>query len=276
MVDPVPGGRGAEKPRCFLWEAAAAAVRVVGTPDQPFFVGKDVCTALGYTKYRDALALLDDDERGSSLVDTLGGAQEMVCVTESGLYALIFGSRKEQARIFRKWVTSEVLPAIRKTGGYAVPAPLPALPELAPCKIEIQHRITPPPAPPSEQELVCNLIAETLGLRRQEATVHSRTLFDLAVRADLLSEWIGHHPREWQRRARFMRRLQGYMGRWLACEQPTLFFWVGPSGHGRARRYYLAEKRISAPPVADCITPAPEALAIVTRALTGGEEVLVK
>lgn len=116
----------AEKPRCFLFDAIG--VRVVGNADYPWFVAKDVCAALGIANYRDATSSLEDDEKGVALTDTLGGAQEMLIVNESGLYALIFRSRKTQAMVFRKWVTSEVLPAIRRTGGYlpsghiAVPA----------------------------------------------------------------------------------------------------------------------------------------------------------
>lgn len=86
--------------------------------DEPLFVVKDVCEALAISNYRDAVAKLDDDERGSVLVDTLGGRQQMTAVNESGLYNLIFQSRKPQAKAFRKWVTGEVLPSIRKTGRY--------------------------------------------------------------------------------------------------------------------------------------------------------------
>jgi prophage antirepressor-like protein len=95
-------------------------VRVAGTPDSPVFCAKDVCETLGLSKYRDAIASLDSDERVSISVDTLGGTQEMTFVTESGLYSLIFKSRKENANRFRKWVTGEVLPAIRKTGTFSV------------------------------------------------------------------------------------------------------------------------------------------------------------
>jgi prophage antirepressor-like protein len=84
------------------------------------FVAKDVCEALGIEKYRDAFSRLDDDERVSIIVDTLGGKQRMVGVTESGLYALVFQSRKPNARVFRRWVTGEVLPSIRRTGFYGM------------------------------------------------------------------------------------------------------------------------------------------------------------
>ena len=87
----------------------------------PWFVAKDVCKVLGLEKYRDAVARLDEDERGSVIVDTLGGPQEMTTISESGLYALVFRSRKPEAKAFSKWVRSEVLPTLRKTGSYIMP-----------------------------------------------------------------------------------------------------------------------------------------------------------
>ncbi|HFJ9438894.1 phage repressor protein/antirepressor Ant [Bacillus thuringiensis serovar roskildiensis] len=85
-----------------------------------WFVAKDVCEVLGISKYRDALARLDEDETGTVLVDTPGGIQNMGAINESGLYSLILASRKPQAKAFKKWVTSEVLPSIRRDGGYMV------------------------------------------------------------------------------------------------------------------------------------------------------------
>lgn len=93
-------------------------VRTVEMNGEPWFVLKDVCKVLGISKYRDAAERLDDDERAPVRVDTLGGAQEMTAVNESGLYNVILRSDKPEAKPFRKWVTSEVLPSIRKNGGY--------------------------------------------------------------------------------------------------------------------------------------------------------------
>lgn len=87
----------------------------------PLFVAKDICDALGISKYRDALTRLDEDERASISVDTLGGKQSMIAVNESGLYTLVFQSRKPEAKAFRKWVTGEVLPNIRKHRVYMPP-----------------------------------------------------------------------------------------------------------------------------------------------------------
>lgn len=95
-------------------------VRVVMVNNEPWFVAKDVCEVLEISKHRDAVSRLDDDERGSVLVDTPGGKQEMVAVNEYGIYSLVMTSRKSEAKKFKRWVTHEVLPAIRKTGSYSV------------------------------------------------------------------------------------------------------------------------------------------------------------
>lgn len=93
-------------------------VRTVEKNGEPWFVLKDVCEVLGISKYRDVADRLEDDERGPVRVDTLGGAQEMTAVNESGLYNVILRSDKPEAKPFRKWVTGEVLPSIRKHGAY--------------------------------------------------------------------------------------------------------------------------------------------------------------
>ena len=98
--------------------AEFGTVRVSTRDGEPWFVAKDVCDALGIAKYRDAVSRLDPDERGSVLVDTLGGAQEASAVSEPGFYKLVMRSRKPEAKAFQRWVTHEVLPAIRRTGGY--------------------------------------------------------------------------------------------------------------------------------------------------------------
>lgn len=94
-------------------------MRTVTIDDEPWFVGKDVAEALGFTNPRDAISThVFDEDKGVESIDTLGGKQKMTVVNESGLYALIFGSRLKSAQRFKHWVTSEVLPTIRKTGGY--------------------------------------------------------------------------------------------------------------------------------------------------------------
>lgn len=93
-------------------------VRIITLNNEPWFVAKDLCQVLGISKHRDAVSRLDDDERESFKLDTLGGKQDMVIVSESGMYALVLTSRKPEAKVFRKWITSDVLPTIRKTGTY--------------------------------------------------------------------------------------------------------------------------------------------------------------
>ena len=96
-------------------------VRTVVINSEAWFVGKDVADALGYTKSRNALTkhVDEDDALKRGVTDNLGRLQETTLINESGVYSLIFGSKLENAKRFKKWVTSEVLPAIRKTGSYS-------------------------------------------------------------------------------------------------------------------------------------------------------------
>lgn len=96
-------------------------LRVILQDDQPWFIASDVCAALDITNARDAVSSLDDDERGVVSTDTPGGRQRKTAVTEPGLYSLIMRSRKAEAKQFKRWVTHDVLPTLRRTGQYAVP-----------------------------------------------------------------------------------------------------------------------------------------------------------
>ena len=102
----------------FTFNASNQNIRVQMNDGEPWFVAKDVCDALTLENSRKATASLDDDEKGVSPIVTPSGTQQMTIVSESGLYNLIFQSRKPEAKAFRKWVTSEVLPTLRKTGRY--------------------------------------------------------------------------------------------------------------------------------------------------------------
>lgn len=84
-------------------------------------MAKDVCEILALENPRSSLALLDEDEKGVHIIDTLGGKQEMTIVSESGLYSLIFRSHKPEARAFSKWVRGDVLPAYRQNGFVGTP-----------------------------------------------------------------------------------------------------------------------------------------------------------
>lgn len=97
-------------------------IRTILIDDEPYFVAKDVAYVLGYSNPRDAVNRhVDNEDKGVRKLDTLGGIQEMTIINESGLYSLVFGSHLPSAKTFKHWVTSEVLPEIRKTGGYGIP-----------------------------------------------------------------------------------------------------------------------------------------------------------
>ena len=97
-------------------------VRVVQVDDEPWFVGKDVAQVLGYSDTDQAIRRnVDDEDKLTRKFDGSGQNRNMTIINESGLYALIFGSKLETAKSFKRWVTSEVLPAIRKTGSYKAP-----------------------------------------------------------------------------------------------------------------------------------------------------------
>lgn len=85
---------------------------------EPWFVANDIASILGYNKTSHAIRILDEDEKGAQIVGTLGGPQKLAVINESGLYSLILLSRKPEIKKFKRWVTAEVLPSIRKTGSY--------------------------------------------------------------------------------------------------------------------------------------------------------------
>lgn len=102
--------------------APGLALRSILRHGEPWFVAKDICDALGLSNPSQQTSKLDHDEKGISSIDTHGGTQNLVLVNESGLYSLVIQSRKPAAKTFKKWVTSEVLPSIRKTGMYMTQA----------------------------------------------------------------------------------------------------------------------------------------------------------
>ena len=94
-------------------------IRTVTIDNEPWFVGKDVAEALGYSEPRSAVSKkVDDTDKGVAEMETPSGTQNMTIINESGLYALIFGSKLDSAKRFKHWVTSVVLPSIRKNGNY--------------------------------------------------------------------------------------------------------------------------------------------------------------
>ena len=103
-------------------------VRTCQVNNEIMFVGKDVAQALGYSDSNKAIRIhVDDEDKGGAVLSTPGGNQKVIFINESGLYSLILSSKLPQAKAFKRWVTSEVLPSIRKTGRYELPQQLPAL-----------------------------------------------------------------------------------------------------------------------------------------------------
>ncbi|PWM78759.1 MAG: toxin Bro [Phascolarctobacterium sp.] len=98
-------------------------IRTVVKNNEIMFVAADVCKALDLTNSRKAVSRLDDDEKGVTLSDTPGGKQNLTVVNEYGLYNLVLSSRKPEAKAFKRWITHEVIPAIRKTGTYSKALP---------------------------------------------------------------------------------------------------------------------------------------------------------
>lgn len=115
-------------------------IRVVMIDGEPWWVANDLALALGYPRQQELTRILDDDEKGLHIVQTLGGDQEMSVISEAGMYHAAFKSRKDVAVRFRKWVTGEVLPEIRRTGRYEMPgfepAPVQAL-DLDPTRLSV-------------------------------------------------------------------------------------------------------------------------------------------
>jgi prophage antirepressor-like protein len=128
-------------------------IRFVGTDELPEWVASDVCDVFGIKNTADALSDFDDDEKGVATIDTLGGEQSVLTVTEAGLYRLIFKSRKPIAKRFKRWVVHEVLPSIRKNGGYVVPT---VSSDKSPAQIAQQVI--------AEAEAVINWTVESLGI----------------------------------------------------------------------------------------------------------------
>jgi anti-repressor protein len=117
----------------FSYANTGAGVRTVARDGEPWFVAADVCGILGISNPSQALSYLDDDEYemvAAALISSEARPQDFInLVTESGLYSLILRSRKPEAKAFKRWITHEVLPAIRKTGRYEVAAAAPAIPQ---------------------------------------------------------------------------------------------------------------------------------------------------
>lgn len=124
-------------------------IRTTVMDNAPWFVGKDVAKALGY-KYPSQVVRdkVDAEDRGVGEMATPSGNQQMTIINESGLYSLILSSKLPAAKKFKRWVTSEVLPAIRQSGGYGLQPAAPALADLERRLADLESRLATPPALP--------------------------------------------------------------------------------------------------------------------------------
>lgn len=156
-------------------------VRTMIINDEPWFVGKDVADVLGYSNTRDALKKrVDDEDKGVANCDTLGGKQDITIINESGVYALVFGSKLDRAKEFKHWVTHDVLPTIRKTGRYETPAdPMAALKLMFDAATQtnekvavIEHKVNElqdnAPLNPGEYNLVNTKVCERIRTIKRE------------------------------------------------------------------------------------------------------------
>lgn len=162
-------------------------VRIELIEGHPWFVLADLCRVLELTNPSMVCDSLDEDEKGLSITDTLGGRQKMLTVSESGLYALVFKSRKPEAKTFRKWVTAEVLPALRQTGKYEVPVnEEPQTPFVLPRERTVRDQVM------SLRELLLNSAAAVqlkmldTGRAQQVANLSARFLETIKMEGDAI------------------------------------------------------------------------------------------
>lgn len=154
------------------------AIRTIEKDGEPWFVGKDIAVALGYEKPTDAVRKhIDVEDRGISKMETPSGAQETTIINESGLYSLVLSSKLPGAKQFKRWITSEVIPSIRKTGSYSVPCDLSRLsPEMQMLKLLTDKAI--------ENELA-----------QQE---QARQLHQVEQKVENIRELVGINPNGWR------------------------------------------------------------------------------
>nr|WP_255700306.1 Bro-N domain-containing protein [Dethiosulfovibrio faecalis] len=169
-----------------LFEFERKPVRIVFIDGNPWWVAKDVCEVLEISRVDSALRALDADEKGTQILSTPGGDQAMSVISESGLYTLIMRSNKPEAKRFKRWVTHELLPTIRKTGSYALPGVDPSKngrkEELAEKRLAIMER--------NANCRMAKMILKGMDAFRDVMTKESKTVFmakygELVTDADL-------------------------------------------------------------------------------------------
>lgn len=172
-------------------------VRTITRDGEPWFVGVDVCNALGYSNSRKAIHdHVDNDDKGVTKSDTPGGKQNVVIINESGLYALIFGSTLESAKRFKHWVTSEVLPSIRKTGSYTVSKYKPkatSVGEVVNLIVQTRESMERQGSSPREVAIAVKQICEQFGIMLPDCFVKPET-FTMKDAMDMV-DFVYSQPR---------------------------------------------------------------------------------
>lgn len=173
-------------------------IRTLIMDNEPWFVGKDVANILGYSNTRDALSKrVDDEDKGVAKCDTLGGTQDLTIINESGLYGLILGSKLPNAKKFKHWVTSEVLPSIRKNGIYATENIINQILENPDLGIEMFTKLKEERAARAKAEQQAALLQNENDLLTQEALEWAdRPLINALVRA--YGHGIDDFPQGWR------------------------------------------------------------------------------
>lgn len=167
-----------------VWNYESSEVRTIEKDGEPWFVAKDVATVLGYAKPLNAVSThVDaDDSLKQGLIDSMGRMQETIIINESGLYSLILSSKLPDAKKFKRWVTSEVLPSIRKTGSYHSQqqlSPMEMIAAMANNAVEMERRL-------KETE---NKIAETSSKLEQALDVFANDTL-------VMTDWAGYTSRK--------------------------------------------------------------------------------
>lgn len=156
-------------------------IRTVEKDGDPWFVLKDVCGVLGITDHKSVGRRLEDDERGVGLIHTPGGSQEMTIINEPGLYKVILRSDKPNAQPLMRWVTHEVLPSIRRTGAYSVPAMTPAQLIAAQAKllVEMEQRMD---AMQEETRALSDKVDTAIKVFSRPSEDHWKADMDMAIK----------------------------------------------------------------------------------------------
>lgn len=165
-----------------IFPATGREIRVIMRDGEPWWVGRDVCAALDLRNVSQALGRLETDERDVCVADTPGGEQRLSVISEPGLYSLIMRSDKGIARQFKRWVTREVLPEIRRKGQY-VPDPRPAAPA-APAPFEIPKTFAEALLLAAQQAEALDLAKAAVASTQQDLKIEQARVAELVPRAE--------------------------------------------------------------------------------------------